>query len=115
MRPSTGLFDTDGQAPGHCAGFVGGLAELEVIGALISAVAHGRGGVLVIEGPPAFGATLAQADVAQCAFATRSVWEQMTMAHGASRRRSLANAFGPKRPGVLCDAVVVYLAVDGGP
>jgi hypothetical protein len=33
----------------------GRAGELEVIEALIAAVAHGRGGVLVIEGPPGIG------------------------------------------------------------
>jgi hypothetical protein len=54
MRPSTGPFDTDGQRPAT-APIRGRAAELEVIGALISAVAQGRGDVLVIEGPPSIG------------------------------------------------------------
>ena len=54
MRPATGLFDTGGQrlSPAPIRGRAG---ELKVIGALISAVAQGRGGVLVIEGPPGIG------------------------------------------------------------
>ena len=35
--------------------FVGGQSELKLIGALVAAVAQGRGGVLVIEGPPGIG------------------------------------------------------------
>jgi hypothetical protein len=54
MRPSTGLSDTDGQGLAT-APIRGRAAELEVIGALISAVALGRGGVLVIEGPTSIG------------------------------------------------------------
>jgi hypothetical protein len=46
MRPSTGPFDTDGQRLAT-APIRGRAAELEVIGALISAGAQGRGGVLV--------------------------------------------------------------------
>jgi DNA-binding CsgD family transcriptional regulator len=54
MRPSTGLFDTGGQRLSSSP-IRGRAGELKVIGALISAVAHGRGGVLVIEGPPGIG------------------------------------------------------------
>src|SRR5689334_14873035 len=54
MRPPPGLFDVGGQqlAAPPIRGRAG---ELEVIGALIAAVADGRGGVLVIEGPPGIG------------------------------------------------------------
>ena len=54
MGPSTGLFDVGGQrlATPPIRGRAG---ELKVIGALVSAVAQGRGGVLVIEGPPGIG------------------------------------------------------------
>ena len=54
MRPSTGLFDTGGQRL-STSPIRGRAGELKVIGALISAVAQGRGGVLVIEGPPGIG------------------------------------------------------------
>src|SRR4051794_29362018 len=54
MRPSTGLFDTGGQRL-STSPIRGRAGELTVIGALISAVARGRGGVLVIEGPPGIG------------------------------------------------------------
>jgi ATP/maltotriose-dependent transcriptional regulator MalT len=54
MRPSTGLFDTGGQRLSSSP-IRGRAGELKVIGALISAVAQGRGGVLVIEGPPGIG------------------------------------------------------------
>src|SRR3954466_9797994 len=54
MRPSTGLFDTGGQRL-STSPIRGRAGELTVIGALISAVAQGRGGVLVIEGPPGIG------------------------------------------------------------
>src|SRR6201998_3159472 len=54
MRPSTGLFDTGGQRL-STSPIRGRAGELKGIGALFSAVAHGRGGVLVIEGPPGIG------------------------------------------------------------
>src|ERR1700739_939625 len=54
MRPPHGLFDVGGQqlATPPIRGRTG---ELKVIGALVTAVARGRGGVLVIEGPPGIG------------------------------------------------------------
>jgi predicted ATPase len=54
VRPSTGRFDVGGQqlATPPIRGRAG---ELKVIGALVTAVAQGRGGVLIIEGPPGIG------------------------------------------------------------
>jgi DNA-binding CsgD family transcriptional regulator len=54
VGPSTGLFDLGGQrlATPPIRGRAG---ELKVIGALVTALVHGRGGVLVIEGPPGIG------------------------------------------------------------
>ncbi|MDT5347071.1 MAG: hypothetical protein QOH91_358, partial [Mycobacterium sp.] len=54
MGPSTGLFDVGGQrlAAPPIRGRAG---ELKVIGALVAALAQGRGGVLVIEGPAGIG------------------------------------------------------------
>src|SRR6201995_759594 len=54
MGPSTGLNDLGGQrlAPPPIRGRAG---ELKVIGALVTALVQGRGGVLVIEGPPGIG------------------------------------------------------------
>src|SRR6201997_4578729 len=54
MRPPPGLFDVGGQqlATPPIRGRAG---ELEVIGASVTALAQGRGGVLVIEGPPGIG------------------------------------------------------------
>jgi DNA-binding CsgD family transcriptional regulator len=54
MRPSTGRFDVGGQrlATPPIRGRAG---ELKAIGALVTAVAQGRGGVLIIEGPPGIG------------------------------------------------------------
>jgi DNA-binding CsgD family transcriptional regulator len=54
VGPSTGLFDLGGQrlATPPIRGRAG---ELKVIGALVTALAQGRGGVLVIEGPPGIG------------------------------------------------------------
>ncbi|OBH60723.1 LuxR family transcriptional regulator [Mycobacterium sp. E2479] len=54
MGPSTGLFDVGG--PHLVAPPIRGRAgELKLIGALVTEVAQGRGGVLVIEGPPGIG------------------------------------------------------------
>ena len=53
MGPSTGL-DVGGQRL-VTPPIRGRAGELKVIGALVTAVAHGRGGVLVIEGPPGIG------------------------------------------------------------
>src|SRR3954452_3902303 len=54
MGPPTGLFDVGGQR--LVTPTIRGRAdELKIIGALLSAVAQGRGGVLVIEGPPGIG------------------------------------------------------------
>ena len=54
MRPSTGHSDVGGQrlATPPIRGRAG---ELKVIGALVTALGQGRGGVLVIEGPPGIG------------------------------------------------------------
>ncbi len=54
MGPSTGLFDVGGQRQ-VTPPIRGRAGELKVIGALVNAVAQGRGGVLVIEGPPGIG------------------------------------------------------------
>src|SRR6201988_114202 len=54
MRSPHGVFDVGGQqlATPPIRGRAG---ELKVIGALVTALARGRGGVLVIEGPPGIG------------------------------------------------------------
>lgn len=49
--PSANTFDAGRSAPT----IRGRTGELDVMGALVSAVAQGRGGVLVIEGPPGIG------------------------------------------------------------
>ena len=54
MGPSTGLFDVGGQRQ-VTPPIRGRAVELKLIGALVNAVAQGRGGVLVIEGPPGIG------------------------------------------------------------
>ena len=54
MGPSTGLFDVGGQRLVTMP-IRGRAGELKVIGALVTALAHGRRGVLVIEGPPGIG------------------------------------------------------------
>jgi DNA-binding CsgD family transcriptional regulator len=54
VRPSTGRFDVSPQRL-VTPPIRGRAGELKVIGALVTVVAQGRGGVLVIEGPPGIG------------------------------------------------------------
>ena len=54
MGSSTGPFDVDAQRPASPP-IRGRAGELKVIGARITALAQGRGGILVIEGPPGIG------------------------------------------------------------
>ena len=54
MGPSTGLSDVGGQRL-VIPPIRGRADELKLIGALVAGVAQGRGGVLVIEGPPGIG------------------------------------------------------------
>src|SRR5262245_19952996 len=54
MGPSTGLFDVGGRRL-VTPPIRGRADELKLIGALVTAVAQGRGYVLVIEGPPGIG------------------------------------------------------------
>ena len=54
MGPSTGLDDLGAQRLATLP-IRGRAAELKVIGALVTALVQGRGGVLVIEGPPGIG------------------------------------------------------------
>ncbi|MCV7031655.1 helix-turn-helix transcriptional regulator [Mycobacterium sherrisii] len=54
MGPPTGLFDVGGERL-VTPPIRGRAAELNVIGASVAAAAQGRGGVLVIEGPPGIG------------------------------------------------------------
>src|SRR3954469_7446525 len=54
VGPPTGLFDVGGQRL-VTPPIRGRAGELKLIGALVTAVAQGRGGVLVIEGPPGIG------------------------------------------------------------
>ena len=54
MGPSTGLFNLGGQRL-VTPPIRGRADELKVIGALVTALEQGRGGVLVIEGPPGIG------------------------------------------------------------
>ncbi len=54
MRPSTGRFDVGGQRLATPP-IRGRADELKVIGALVTALTQGHGGVLVIEGPPGIG------------------------------------------------------------
>src|SRR5947209_15490651 len=54
MGPPTGLFDVGGQRL-VTPPIRGRADELKLIGALVTAVAQGCGGVMVIEGPPGIG------------------------------------------------------------
>jgi DNA-binding CsgD family transcriptional regulator len=54
VGPSTGVFDVGGQRLA-IPPIRGRAGELKVIGALVTALVQGRGGVLVIEGPPGIG------------------------------------------------------------
>ena len=54
MRPSTGRFDVGAQRL-VTPPVRGRAGELKVIGALVTALVQGHGGVLVIEGPPGIG------------------------------------------------------------
>ena len=54
MGPSTGLFDVGGERL-VTPPIRGRAGELKVIGALVTALVGGHGGVLVIEGPPGIG------------------------------------------------------------
>jgi predicted ATPase len=53
VGPSTGFFDVGGQLV--TPPIRGRAGELKVIGALLTALVQGHGGVLVIEGPPGIG------------------------------------------------------------
>jgi predicted ATPase len=66
MGPSTGLFDVGGQRL-VTPPIRGRAGELKVIGALVTAVAQGRAGVLVIEGPPGIGKSRLLTEVVACA------------------------------------------------
>jgi DNA-binding CsgD family transcriptional regulator len=54
VRPSTGRFGVGGQRPATPP-IRGRADELKVIGALVTSLVQGHGGVLVIEGPPGIG------------------------------------------------------------
>ena len=79
MGSSTGLFDVGGQ--GLVTPPIRGRAgELKVIGALMTALEQGHGGVLVIEGPPGIGKS-------------RLLTEVMALADKAGVRTLLGEAF----------------------
>jgi DNA-binding CsgD family transcriptional regulator len=79
VRPSTGRFDVGGQrlATPPIRGRAG---ELKVIAALVTALAQGHGGVLVIEGPPGIGKS-------------RLLTEMMALADKAKVRTLFGEAF----------------------
>ena len=69
MGSSTGLFDVGGQRL-VTPPIRGRAGELKLIGALVTAVAKGRGGVLVIDGPPGIGKSRLLTEV--CTLADKS-------------------------------------------
>ncbi|OCB38875.1 LuxR family transcriptional regulator [Mycobacterium malmoense] len=79
MGPSTGLFDVGGQ-PLVTPPIRGRADELEMIRALVTAVAQGTGGVLVIEGPPGIGKS-------------RLLTEVLALADGCGVRTLFGEAF----------------------
>ena len=79
MGPSTGLFDVGGQRL-VTPPIRGRAGELNVIGALLTALAQGHGGVLVIEGPPGIGKS-------------RLVTEAMALADKSGVRTLFGEAF----------------------
>ncbi|OMC49593.1 LuxR family transcriptional regulator [Mycobacterium sp. IS-1264] len=79
MGPSTGLFDVGGQ-PLVTPPIRGRANELELIRALVAAVAQGTGGVLVIEGPPGIGKS-------------RLLTEVLALADGCGVRTLFGEAF----------------------
>ena len=79
MGPSTGRFDVGGQRLATPP-IRGRAAELKVIGARITALVQGRGGVLVIEGPPGIGKS-------------RLLTEVMALADKAGARTLFGEAF----------------------
>jgi DNA-binding CsgD family transcriptional regulator len=66
VGPSTGLFDVGGQQL-VTPPIRGRAGELRLIGALVTALVQGRGGVLVIEGPPGIGKSRLLTEVAALA------------------------------------------------
>ena len=79
MGPSTGIFDVDGQRL-VTPPIRGRASELKLIGAMVAAVAHGRGGVLIIEGPPGIGKS-------------RLLTEVLTLADKSGARTLFGEAF----------------------
>src|SRR6201987_1130899 len=79
MRSPHGLFDVGGQRLA-IPPIRGRAGELTVIGALVTALAGGRGGVLVIEGPPGIGKS-------------RLLTEVMTLADKSGGRTLFGEAF----------------------
>src|SRR6201994_5108036 len=79
VRPSPGRFDVGGQRL-VTPPIRGRAGELKVIGELVTALARGRGGVLVIEGPPGIGKS-------------RLLTEVMAMADKAGVRTLFGEAF----------------------
>src|SRR6201984_330123 len=104
MRSPHGVFDVGGQqlATPPIRGRAG---ELKVIGALVTALARGRGGVLVIEGPPGIGKS-------------RLLTEVMALADKSGVRTLFGEAFEYQQSGPFFSLFMAPLRADppvGGP
>src|SRR6201990_3199382 len=98
MRPPPALFDVGGQrlAAPPVRGRAG---ELKVIGAFVAALARGRGGVLVIEGPPGIGKS-------------RLLTEVMALADKGGVRTLFGEAFEYQQTGPFFSLFMATLHAD---
>ena len=103
MGPSTRLFDVGGQLVNPP--IRGRAGELKVIGALLAALVRGRGGVLVIEGPPGIGKS-------------RLLTEVMALADKSGVRRGGHEGIGsppPRTPAAAFTSRLSYRHPGEGP
>src|ERR1700747_2829629 len=98
MRSPHGVFDVGGQRL-ETPPIRGRAGELKVIGALVAALAQGRGGVLVIEGPPGIGKS-------------RLLTELMALADKAGVRTLFGEAFEYQRTVPLFSLCMATLRAD---
>src|SRR6202008_1411805 len=98
MRPPHGLFDVGGQ-PLVTPPIRGRAGELKVIGALVTALVDGRGGVLVIEGPPGIGKS-------------RLLTELMALADESGVRTLFGEAFEYQQTGPFFSLFMATLRAD---
>src|ERR1700759_3672254 len=98
VGPSTPRFDVGGQRL-VIPPIRGRAGELKVIGELVTALARGRGGVLVIEGPPGIGKS-------------RLLTELMALADKAGVRTLFGEAFEYQRTGPVFALFMATLRAD---